>query len=189
MSKTLIGKKIACLVANGFSDSDVIHFQKLASDTGASLKFICPNIGLVSGWTGQTWGMNYAVDKALNESLGADYDYLLVPSGQRSIDKLKISAHTNRFLSSFLSANKPTILFGDALKLLIYNNSLNDCLISGPSELKKQTLDLGGKWSGQEFAIDHALFTSYVTPKNVEMITSEALNFMLSFEQKYIAAA
>lgn len=188
MSKPLIGKKVACLAANGFSEQDVLKIQELVCEAGASFKFICPNMGLVSGWTGQSWGRHFAVDKALSESLGADYDFLFIPSGHRSIDKLKISAHTKRFLNSFLSANKPTILYGDAVKLLIYYN-YQDYMISGPSELKQKALELGNQWSDHYFSIDHGLFTSYVTSENTEELSSEALNFLLNFELTMIEAA
>lgn len=119
MSKSLSSAKIAILAANGFSQQDFTETQKMLTAAGASLKVISPDQGLVNGWEGASWGHHFAVDQVLSTALGADFDMLVVPGGQRSLDKLQTTAHTRRFLNSFMAANKPVVLFPGAETLLV----------------------------------------------------------------------
>lgn len=116
------GTKVAVLVANGFDENNFLSAQKILQETGACVKIISTNQGLVNGWSAhegvEGWGHNYAVDAQLNTALGADYDMLVIPGGQRSLDKLKMTAHTRRFIGSFMTANKPVAVMGDALDIM-----------------------------------------------------------------------
>jgi protease I len=118
MSKFLTGTKIAILAANGFTQNDFTQTQRALLAAGATLKVVSPDQGLVNGWEGSAWGHHFAVDQVLSTVLGADYDMLVVPGGQRSIDKLKTTAHTRRFISSFMNSGKPVAMFGEAAELL-----------------------------------------------------------------------
>ena len=114
----LIGQKIAILAANGFQEPDLIETQKILNGTGAHTRIVGMDQGLINGWNDGAWGLNFAVDQAINTALAADYSILIVPGGQRSIDKLGLTAHTNRFLKGFLDSRKPVILFREAETLL-----------------------------------------------------------------------
>lgn len=118
MSKTLHGTKIAILVANGFCQQDYTALQKTMNSAGASLKLVSPDQGLVNGWEGSGWGHHFPVDQQLGTALGADFDILVVPGGQRSMDKLKTTAHTKRFVNSFMVSAKKVVLFNEAIELL-----------------------------------------------------------------------
>lgn len=120
MSKPLSGVKIAILSANGFNQQDLTETQKIMNAAGASLKIISPDQGLVNGWEGQGWGHHFAVDQVLSTALGADFTMLIVPGGSRSMEKLKMTAHTKRFLNSFMNAKKPVAMFNDAVDLLTF---------------------------------------------------------------------
>lgn len=118
MSKFLSGTKIAILAANGFNQNDFTQTQRALLTAGATLKVVSPDQGLVNGWEGASWGHHFAVDQVLSTALGADFDMLVVPGGERSINKLKTTAHTRRFISSFMAANKSIVMFNDAADLL-----------------------------------------------------------------------
>jgi len=118
MSKFLTGTKIAILVANGFEQNDFTQSQRALLAAGATLKVISPDQGLVNGWEGASWGHHFAVDQTLSTALGADFDMLIVPGGERSLNKLKTTAHTKRLISSVMNANKPIVMFGTASELL-----------------------------------------------------------------------
>lgn len=114
--------KVAVLVANGFNENNFLKAQKMLNDMGATVKIISMNQGLVNGWhmmdASEGWGHNYAVDTQLNAALGVDYDALVIPGGMRSMEKLKMTAHTRRFIGSFMGANKPVAVMGDALDIM-----------------------------------------------------------------------
>lgn len=120
MSKSLLGTKIAILVANGFNQQDFTEIQRSLNTAGANVKVISPDQGLVNGWEGQSWGHHFPVDQALGTALGADFDMLVVPGGTRSMEKLKTTAHTKRFLNSFMTSEKPVALVNESTDLLAF---------------------------------------------------------------------
>jgi protease I len=117
--KSLTGQKIAILAANGFDEADMIAAQRALVAAGATMRLVSSDNGLVNGWDGKGWGHNFPVDAALNTALGVDYDALVIIGGQRSFDKLKMTAHTKRFVGSFMMAQKPVVAFGDAAEILM----------------------------------------------------------------------
>lgn len=117
--KSLTGQKIAILAANGFDEADMIAAQRALVAAGATMRLVSSDNGLVNGWDGKGWGHNFPVDAALNTALGVDFDGLVIVGGQRSFDKLKMTAHTKRFIGSFMLAQKPVVAFGDAANVLM----------------------------------------------------------------------
>lgn len=162
MSKSLSGMKIAILVSNGFNQQDMTETQKVMNSLGVSLKLISPDQGLVNGWEGTGWGHHFAVDQQLSTALGADFDVLVVPGGQRSLDKLKTTAHTRRFVSSFVTAQKPVVMFNDAIDLLGYAQQLTGRIVAGPEAMKDAVIAGGATWSEQSPVIDNNLYTGRV---------------------------
>ena len=116
------GAKIAVLVANGFNENHFIRLQKILIEAGCQAKLISMTQGLVNGWNEEenSWGHNYAVDTPLNSALGVDYDGLVIPGGHRSLDKLKMTAHTRRFITSFTKMDKPVCAMGDAYDIMMH---------------------------------------------------------------------
>lgn len=120
MQKPLLGHKIAFLVANGLNESDLIEAQKIVQALGGDTRIISMDQGLVSSLNDQGWGLNFAADQALKQSLAADYAGIVVPGGQRSIEKLQLTAHTRRFLRGFYETNKPVCVINEGVELLAY---------------------------------------------------------------------
>ena len=69
MNKPLLGVKAAMLVANGFSQQDMVAAQKALIQAGANVRVISPESGLVNGWEGEAWGHHFAVDAPLSSAL------------------------------------------------------------------------------------------------------------------------
>lgn len=157
--KPLSGTKIAVLIANGFEEKSFLAAQKMMIEMGATMRLISTNQGLVNGWDGNAWGHNYAVDAPLNTALGADFDMLVIPGGKRSLEKLKMTAHTRRFIGSFMSANKPVMAMGDAVELMAHAEQLDGKSVSGPEEVRSNVTSQGAMWSEESLAMDHALLT------------------------------
>ncbi len=158
-AKSMAGKKVAILVANGFTEQDLTEAQRALIEAGATTRMISPDNGLVNGWSGAAWGHHYAVDATLSTALGADYDALVIPGGQRSLDKLKLTAHTKRFISSFLNAQKPVATFGDALHLIVFTDNIKDRAVAGPVTLKDVATQAGGQWQDAPVYADGPLLT------------------------------
>jgi len=177
-SKNLAGTKIAFLAANGFNEKDLNALQRLAMQKGAKLCIISPEAGLVNGWTGEGWGHHYAIDATLSSVLGADYDALYIVGGSRSIDKLKLTAHTRRFVSSFINAHKPVAVSEDAVHILALTDMLRDRTVNGPDSLREVIEAAGGIWSDESPCYDNSLVSGSTAD-----FPASALDFFASCEK------
>ena len=159
MMKTMTGTKVAVLVANGFSEAHFIAAQKTMQEMGVTMQIVSPNQGLVNGWSGTSWGHNYAIDQQLNTALGADYDCLIIPGGERSMEKLMMTAHTRRFISSFMSAMKPVAVMGDAVQMMAKIEQVMDREVSGPDSSMDMVKNAGAHWMESAMHMDGMMLT------------------------------
>ena len=118
MNKPLQNKKIAILAANGVNETNMTEVQKGLMKAGAFMRTISCDHAIINSWNGAGWGVNFAVDASLSTALGVDYDMLIIPGGERSIEKLTKTAHTKRFISSFVKLNRPIGMIEGGQKLL-----------------------------------------------------------------------
>lgn len=160
MHKPLLNEKVAILVANGFDEQDMIAAQKALAAAGAHPRVIAMDSGLVNSWNGTGWGLNFAADAMLNTALAADFSMLVVPGGSRSLDKLKLTAHTRRFLNGFLDARKPLALWGDAVSLLSHAQKAQGRVVAAPEGFYAELERNGAKIIADSYAIDGALMTT-----------------------------
>ena len=177
--KPLSGTKVAVLIANGFEEKSFLVAQKMMLEMGATIRLISTNQGLVNGWDGNAWGHNYAVDAQLNTALGVDYDALVVPGGTRSIEKLKMTAHTRRFIGSFMAANKPVIAMGDAVALMAHAEQLDNKTVAGPEEVRNLATQQGATWSEEPVTQDGSFLSGDCMGDNQDMFFSMMQNLLL----------
>jgi protease I len=159
-SQPLQGEKIAILAANGFREEDFTQSQRALQDLGAFVRIISLDAGLVNSWDGKAWGLNFAVDQALSSVLAVDFSMLVIPGGQRSAEKLKLTMHSKRFISGFLDYNKPVAVFDNALDLLIHVEKVDGRTVAGPEEMRDDVARAAGTWSDDAVCIDGNLLTS-----------------------------
>lgn len=182
MHKPLVGTKIAVLVANGFEEKHFINVQRHFLEMGASLKIVSTNQGLVNGWDGTSWGHNFAVDAQLNTALGVDYMGLIIPGGARSIEKLKTTAHTRRFIGSFMAAQKTVAIMDDALNLMAFSEQLDGTTVSGNDAMREMAVQAGATWNEGTMMTDGSLLTGMCDADNmdayIEMMKDVFMNNM-----------
>jgi protease I len=179
MKKPLLGEKIAVLVANGFSEKDLTLTQKVLLNAGGAIRMIGMDQGLVNSWNDLGWGLNFATDQMLSEALAADFEMLIVPGGQRSIDKLKLTAHTRRFVGGFVSMNKPVAFFEEAVDLLLFAERAQNHTITGPEKLQAVAELAGALWSTQEFVQSQNIISGRSSDKGNETYAAEVGRFLV----------
>ena len=163
-SKPLLGTKIALLVSNGFNEQDLTVVQRALLDAGANMRIVSAEQGLVHSWNGEGWGHHYAIDSPLGSALGADFSMLVIPGGTRSMDKLKLTAHTKRFIGSFMATEKPVAVCGDAINILVYTDNIRGRTVTGPDRLQDIVKQAGGNWSDVKTSLaDGNLLTGVCT--------------------------
>jgi protease I len=179
MNKPLLGQKIAVLVANGFSEKDLTMTQKSLMTAGANVRIVSMDQGLVNSWNEQGWGLNFASDQVINEALAVDYSMLIVPGGQRSVDKLKLTAHTRRFLNGFLNASKPVALFGEAVSLLAFSQKGAGYTVSAPESMSAELVEAGAEYSEAAYTISQSLMTGHVDEADRAEYCEAVVEFMI----------
>lgn len=180
--KPLAQYRVALLVANGFMESEMTVVQRLFAGAGASVRTVSPENGLVNSWQGDNWGYNFAIDVPLNRALASDFDVVVVPSGSRSADKLKLTEHTKRFIGGFVAANKPAFMVGDSAQLLSFFGLAQGYEVAAPESLKADIEAAGIQWTANGPVLSGSLMT--VTPETTEQL-QDALN---SFVQNIVEA-
>lgn len=160
MDQPLAGKTIAILVANGFEEIEMTEPQRALLKAGAALRVISVEQGLVNGWHGKGWGHYFPVDKMVGEALGADYDMLLLPGGERSTAKLAQSAHTRRIVGHFLDANKPIAAMDAGISLLALATKLKGRRMTSLPELRETLETAGAAWVDEAIVEDGSMITA-----------------------------
>lgn len=155
----LAGKRILILVSNGVDESVMSAVQREMLKTGATLKTVGTEPGLVNSWNNNSWGLYFPVDQQIGQTLGADFDCLVVPSGTRSVQKLAANAHAERIIASFITAGKPMAFMGNAVELLAKVNLATGWNVSGPESVHQVMTGAGAKWSEQSPCAHNALLT------------------------------
>ncbi len=170
MDNTLAGKTIAILVSNGFEEAEMTEPQRALIKTGATLRTISTETGLVNGWHGKSWGHYFPVDKQLGEALGADFDMLLLPGGERSVAKLQNSAHTRRIVGHFLDAGKPIAAIDHGIQLLAIPGKLRGRMLAAPEAYREDLVAAGGKISEDALVIDDITVSALGQDQLVEFV-------------------
>ncbi len=177
--KPLKGENIAILVASGFNESDMAESVRALADTGAKITLLSVDAGLVQGWTGTGWGHYHAVETPLSSALAADFSMLLVPGGQRSLDKLKTSAHTTRFVKGFLTYGNPVAFFGDAVQLLAHVGMAEGRTVTGPESLHATLTGAGAIWSQDAFTVEGNILTGQTGADQIkDLVLATVAHFM-----------
>lgn len=160
MDKPLAGKTVAILVANGFEETEMTEVQRPLLKAGATLRTISTEQGLVNGWHGRSWGHYFPVDQQLGDVLGADFDMLVLPGGERSVAKLQQSAHTRRIVGHFLDAGKPVAAIDGGLQLLAIPGKLKGRQLASIEAFKTELEEAGGVLVDEPLVVDGLTVTA-----------------------------
>jgi protease I len=155
MQKPLAGRRVAILVGNGFEEMQMTDCQRALLAAGATVKIVSTANGLVNGWHGKGWGHYHPVDQQVSETLAADFDMLLLPSGERSLAKLLETAHTTRIIRGFRDASKPVAAIGTGIDLLKAAERAPDAEIAA-----EQTMAISGCVLTATDTVDMTQFTA-----------------------------
>ncbi len=184
MKKPLLGEKIAVLVANGFSEKDLTLTQRALVSVGAHIRIVSMEQGLVNSWNDSGWGLNFAADQVLSSALAADFDMLIVPGGARSAEKLKLTAHTRRFIGGFVDAGKPVAFFEDAVSLLMFAGRASGYTLTGPESLQVEAETQGAVWCTDTFVESRNVMSGRSDEKGSEEVSVAVTRFLVESAEK-----
>src|SRR5215207_7673142 len=88
-NKTLAGKKVAILVADGFEQVELTEPKRALEEAGASTSIVSPSQGQVQGFNHADKADEFSVDVPLDEASANSFDALLLPGGVANPDQLR----------------------------------------------------------------------------------------------------
>jgi protease I len=175
MSHTLSGKRVACLIANGFAQGEMVAFQKAMLECEANVRTVSSETGLVNGWDKTMWGHNFAVDVPLNKALSADYDMLVIPGGERSIDKLSLTEHTRRFISGFVNMGKPVVCMNEGVRALITSIDTKGCTFACDCMTEEEMQEHGFMTSKDMVCVDRNIVSCQMNENTMSVCVAAAV--------------
>jgi len=120
----------------------------------------------------------------LSAALAADFDMLIIPGGQRSVEKLKLTAHTRRFIGGFVDTGKPVALFEEAVALLLFAERAKDYTLTGPEALQVEAEAKGAIWSAEAFVESRNVLSGRSDGAGSENLSREVARFLVEAVEK-----
>jgi protease I len=160
IAKTLAGKRVAALAADGF------EFVEL-SVPRAALKLAGASVDIISLHHGKIRGMNLTeptrtvrVDRILDEAVAADYDALLLPGGFIGPDFLRQSHLAREFVRDFDVPNKPIASLCHGPWLLASAGLVAGRRLSSWPGIRDDLVNAGAVWLDEPLVRDRNWVTS-----------------------------
>jgi protease I len=156
----LADKTIAILAADGFNELHMTEIQRALVRAKASVKIVAPEPGIVNGWQDDNWGHHFHVDAPIAETLGSDFDMLVIPGGPRCAEKLKGNPHAKRIVKHFLEAEKPVAAIGEGVSTLALSDMVAEKTLAAPVELHAALIAANVMVSENELELDETILTA-----------------------------
>jgi protease I len=160
LENALNGKSVAILVANGFEESHMTSLHKALVLTGADVKIVSPEKGVVNSWHGNGWGHFFPANAHLATSMSHHFDAVIIPGGSRHVNRLISDPQTARFMRGFMEDNKPVALIEEAPKVLAEADLLEGRSVVSTEEINEVLLEKSVTVVEAEVHIDDMLVTS-----------------------------
>ncbi len=186
MTAALAGKSIAILAANGFDENQMTEIQRALTAVKATFKTVAPEHGVVNGWQADHWGHYFPVDAQIGEALGSDFDFLVIPGGERAIAKLKTNLHTRRIVNHFLEAQKPIAAIGAGVSLLALSPKAAGMTVAAAPDIQEELKTAGVDISIDNLEICDVVLTS--TGDDSSAWTNQAIALFGEVEEELQAA-
>ena len=160
MNKSLQGKKVAILVAEGFEQVELTGPRQALDEAGAETRIVSPAKGEVQGWKHFDKADKFTVDVALDQASPQQFDALLLPGGVANPDQLRMMPKAVEFIRHFVSEGKPIAAICHGLWPLIEAGAVRGRTVTSWPSLKTDLSNAGANWVDQEVVTDKGLVSS-----------------------------
>lgn len=153
-------KRVAVLSTNGFEQSELMTPVDVLQSCGAHVDVISPDGGSIRGWDEEDWGQIVSADVALEDTMPADYDALLLPGGVLNSDALRAIPEAQAFVASFFTEDKPVFVICHGAQILIDAGVVKGRKMTSYSSIAADLKNAGAKWVDEEVVVEGNLITS-----------------------------
>ena len=159
-NKTLAGKKVAILVADGFEQVELTEPRRALEEAGARTSIVSPAKGHVQGWKHFDKADQFPVDVPLSEAGRQEFDALLLPGGVANPDQLRMLPEAVDFVRQFFAAGKPVAAICHGLWPLIDAGVVSGRTVTSWPSLRTDLVNAQARWVDEEVVTDRGLVTS-----------------------------
>jgi protease I len=159
-NKSLNGKRIAILVADGFEEVEMTKPRQALLDAGARVDLVSPEKGDVTGFNHLDRANAFAIDIPLDRAKPGDYDALVLPGGVANPDRLRTLPAAVAFVKAFFANDKPVAAICHAPWSLVEAGVVDGRTLTSWPSLKTDITNAGGTWVDREVVVDGSLVTS-----------------------------
>ena len=159
-NRTLEGKKVAILVADGFEQVELTEPRKALDAAGAKTQIVSPKDGQVRGWQHTEWGDPMKVDVPLKQAAAENFDALLLPGGVLNPDKLRMIPEAVQFVKAFFQAGKPVAAICHGPWSIIEAGEAKGRRIASWPSLRTDLRNAGAHWVDEPAVVDGNLVSA-----------------------------
>ncbi len=160
MERTLKGKTVAILAADGFEQSELAEPKRALEQAGAVARIVSPAQGQVKGWKHTDWGDAFPVDVPLERARPEEFDALVLPGGVMNPDHLRRNDKALAFVRGFFDAGKPVAAICHGPWTLIDAGVVRGRTMTSYESIQTDLKNAGANWVDREVVVDNGLVTS-----------------------------
>ena len=160
MDKTLNGKKVAILVADGFEQVEMTKPREALIEAGAEAKIVSPSSGKIQGMNHADKGDKFDVDIELKDAQPEEFDALMIPGGLMNPDQLRSTNEALEFTRHFFETGKPVAAICHGPWVLIDAGVVRGRTVTSWPAIKTDLRNAGANWVDKEVVVDNGLVTS-----------------------------
>lgn len=158
--KTLAGKTIAVLAADGVEQIELQEPVKALRAEGATVEVISLEPGWIQGFDHLTPDEMIAVDRTLKTTDASLYDGLVLPGGVANPDRLRTEEAALKFVRAFFDAGKPVAAICHAPWILIEAGVAEGRTLTAYKSIRTDLRNAGAEVVDEEVVVDEGLVTS-----------------------------
>ena len=158
--RTLKGRRIAVLAADGFEKVELTVPLRALRAAGATVDVVSLRPGRIRGLNLNLPATRVRVDRTVDEAGAGDYDGLLVPGGFINPDLLRQSAPARVLVREFVESGKPVVTLCHGPWVLASAGVLQGRTLTSWAGIRDDVVNAGATWLDQEVVRDGNLTTS-----------------------------
>jgi protease I len=152
--KTLRGKRVAVLAADGFERVELTVPCKALRMAGAKVDVVSLHRGKIRGMNLSAPGGTVGVDRTLADARAGDYDALLIPGGFIGPDFLRQSREAREFVRTFDQDRKPIATLCHGPWLLVSADLVTGRSLAAWPGVRDDIVHAGGTWRDEPVVHD-----------------------------------
>lgn len=160
MAADLSGRSVAVLAADGVDQVELTAPWQALKEAGADIVLVSLKPGSIQGVINDEKADTFKVDKVVGSVGAGDFDALVIPGGERSVEALRATPAAVDLVRAFMEADKPVAAICYAPRILVAADAVRGRTLTSHSQFANEIRDAGGSWVDKQAATDQRLLTS-----------------------------